>query len=168
MSAHDRNFPIEIPGRPAERLVLEGYRRSIAIGDRSDAHDAVDALFRDDLGTTHVGPAVGALRQLVKALGLCATCPARAAWADDEPMGPDEALMLGLISAMQHGDDEAAEACLRALTCDERCQPVAMAAATFALVLKSYGRTLLPVSPLAIRQLTAATAARCCDGPTIH
>lgn len=166
----DNNAAARLPdaAKPTERLVLDGYRHWASTSSDELARGAVQALFRSELGTSHVAPVVEALRQFVKALGRCAHCPSHVTNRPANAIGSDEALVIGMIAALQHGDDRAARACLNALTCAERCQPVAMAAATFAMVLKGYGRTLLPVSESAIHALIARAAQGDGNGQSLH
>lgn len=147
--------------RPAERLVLEGYRRWSRGSSPASPNPLadVDALYRDNLGARDIRPAVAALCDFVGTLGLCAKCPLRVFEAGSRHICRDETLVLGLIAALQHGDERTADACLRALACPERCDPVAMAAGTFAFVLKGFERTLVPIPEATIRAVLARTPA---------
>lgn len=128
---------------PAERLVVDGLRQwtsGTAAGDKP-----LLALFKRELTETQARTAAVALEQFATALGLCAACPLRAANTGPCDLSRDEMLILGLVSAIQNGDSEAAELCLRALTCSSRCDAVALAAGEFALIMRSLGKTLPPM-----------------------
>ena len=63
--------------RPAERLVLEGYRHwtyGFATGDGVSWRSATD-LYQDILGGYGSAAAVRALSGFVSTLGRCANCP---------------------------------------------------------------------------------------------
>lgn len=133
--------------RPAERLVLDGYRHWA----EHQARSACGILHtRPDLYQTALGRRVGRLamaawRDFVQALDLCAACPLRSMAAGSGGICADEVLIIGLVAGIQNGDQAATETCLRRLTCASGCETVALAAGNFALVLKSVGMTLQPV-----------------------
>lgn len=145
------------PIGPAEHLVLEACRDLARRADRPTQDRRRWHVMMNDgtPGGRDRGALLRALEALVNALGMCATCPLHGSETSAGLPNRGETLVLGLVSALQHGDDDAANLCLRALTCPGRCAPVAMAAATVAMVLKGTGRMLLPVSAGAL----GATAA---------
>lgn len=164
--------------RPAERLVLEGYRcwtQSVARKQRQPL-EKLHLLYGEMLEERGVEPAVAALCEFVGTLGLCAKCPLHMFETGSSHICRDETLILGLIAGIQNGDDRAADQCLRALTCPTRCEPVAVAAGNFALILKGLGKTLLPI-PLPViedilertnRPQFAAGPNRAPPGATLH
>lgn len=133
--------------RSAERLVLEGYRHWIGAAARGvdTPLDALYRLYAADLAPRSVRPAVAALCDFVATLGLCTRCPLRTFEAGSTHICRDETLILGLIAAIQNGDDRVADLCLRTLSCANRCEPVALAAGNLALILKGLDRTLAPI-----------------------
>lgn len=141
--------------RPAERLVLDGYRiwSSGLARQSNQAISELNALYSEMLGTDRHRPAALALMEFVGTLGLCATCPLHMLDVASNQICRAEILVMGLIAGIQNGDDAAAETCLRALTCEARCDRVALAAGTLAFVLKGYGKTMMPISPDDIRQM---------------
>lgn len=153
--------PDRIHGRPVsvwsgERFVLEAYRQG---GRTTHETAALESLCRRSVWVPDIGPLLSALRDFVTVLGRCARCPLHVCEAGSPRIARDEALVLALIAALQHGDERSAGVCLRSLTCASRCEPVAIAAATLALVLRSYGQTLVPVTEGAIRRALEGGAA---------
>lgn len=164
--------------RPAERLVLEGYRcwtQAVARRHGQPLED-IARLCGETLGADDVEPVVAALCDFVGTLGLCARCPLHTFEAGSRHICRDETLILGLVSGLQNGDDRAADLCLRTLTCPGRCGPVAVAAGNFAFILKSMGRKLLPIPAPVIHAILERTArhpsapegARRPAGATLH
>ena len=164
--------------RPAERLVLEGYRcwTQAAARDRWQPLEDIKRLYSATLDVRDIRPVVAALCDFVGTLGLCARCPLHTFEAGSLDICRDETLILGLVSGLQNGDDRAADLCLRALTCPSRCEPVAVAAGNFAFILKGMGKTLLPIPAPVIRGILERTGrhpsapedARRPAGATLH
>lgn len=143
---------------PVERLVVEGLRHWIS--DRATGGKTLNALFEHELPENHARAAAAALEDFAAALGLCAACPLRIAGTGPDVLSRDETLILGLVSAIQNGDGAAAEMCLRALTCPNRCDSVALAAGAFALIMRSFGKTLRPMPARFIRNALNEAARR--------
>lgn len=142
--------------RPPERLVLEGYRRwtgGAATGDVREGWQSVVELYRDILGDRSSLVAVRTLSDFVSTLGRCATCPLRTFETGSHHICRDEVLVMGLIAGIQNHDDEAARLCLTGLACETRCDEVAMAAGSFALVLRGLNMTLLPIPAPVVRDI---------------
>ena len=147
MSERDFSMASRYISRPPERLVLEGYRhwtKSVVTGSPVHMDDARE-LYREVLGTHLCRPAFVAMADFVHTLGVCAKCPLHMFATNTPDICTDETLILGLISGIQNGDDEAAELCLNMLSCPTRCDEVAMAAGSFALILKGAQKTLIPI-----------------------
>jgi hypothetical protein len=147
--------------RPAEKLVLEGIRRS-SFGDRRSMPVAETALlrfFRQTLSDAQARAATAAMLDFVEALGWCAVCPLHTGRPDADP-NRDEVLIVGLIAAIQNGDGRAVDLCLHALTCANRCDAVAIAAGAFALIMRSFGKTLLPMPASLISEAIDQSARR--------
>lgn len=138
--------------RPPERLVLEGYRhwtQSVITASPAPMDDAQD-LYREVLGATLCKPAFIAMADFVHTLGACAKCPLHMFETNTPNICADETMILGLISGIQNGDDDTVELCLNRLSCPTRCDQVAMAAGSFALILKGARKTLIPISAAAL------------------
>lgn len=133
--------------RPAEHLVLHGYRcwtRGIALSSRTPLIEA-EALYGDLLGARTGRAALDALAEFVATTGLCARCPLRMLRPGTPALCRDEAMVLGLMSGLQNGNDAATRFCTIALADDRGAGQVGAAAMTYAMMLKASGRTLLPV-----------------------
>lgn len=149
----------ETPGRyfarPPERLVLEGYRHW-TLGKATQQHQpwetAVD-LYLDILGKRGSKTAIFALSEFVNTLERCADCPLRTFKSGSRHICREEALVMGLIAGIQNDDARATELCLTALTCRMRCEEMALAAGSFALILRGLGKTLLPIPSPVIRDI---------------
>lgn len=68
-------------------------------------------------------------------------------------------MVLALIAALQHGDEEAAELSLVSLSCKSRCTEVAVAAGELAAILKSANHVLLPISISVMENILAISRA---------
>ncbi|MFZ2103442.1 MAG: hypothetical protein WAU86_23055 [Oricola sp.] len=159
--------------RPAERLVLEGYRHAIAAAVTGGfaPWQAATGLYRGILGPRGSTAAMQALAEFIATLGRCAACPLRTFESDSRHVCRDEVLVLGLVAGIQNGDDEAAELCLAALSCATRCDEVAFAAGAFALVLRGLDKTLLPIPAPVVRDIldrSRAPRGGYDDSPTLH
>lgn len=142
--------------RPAERLVLEGYRHwtcGFATGDRTSLQSAAE-LYEGILGG-HGSAAVQALSDFVSTLGRCATCPLKTFESGSAHICRDEVLVMGLIAGIQNNDEEATSLCLTELSCATRCDEVALAAGSFALVLRGLDKHLLPIPASVLRDILA-------------
>ena len=83
----------------------------------------------------------------------------------------DEVLVMGLIAGIQNNDEEAASLCLTELSCATRCDEVALAAGSFALVLRGLDKHLLPIPASVLRDILARSHPAWRDtqpNPTIH
>ena len=97
--------------RPAERLVLEGYRHwaaGKATGDQRSWENAVD-LYLDILGHRGSKTAIFALSEFIGALGRCAGCPLRTFEVGSPHVCRDEIMVMGLIAGIQNHDEKAVE-----------------------------------------------------------
>lgn len=141
------NFASQYLDNVPETLVLKGYRHwTIGIATKNAEHwNEAWNLFATMLDRASARPCMDALIIFVKTLGVCAACPLRTLQPSCEGLCRDECLVLGLISGLQHGDEEAVEFCLTTLTCPTKCHEVAFAAAEFAMALKASGFYLVPI-----------------------
>lgn len=144
--------------RPAERLVVDGLRHWTVYSAPSGK--TLHALFARELSDDQARAAAAALEDFAAALGLCTACPLRVADNGSDDLNREETLILGLVSAIQNGDGAAADMCLRALTCANRCDAVALAAGAFALIMRSFGKTLRPMPARFIRNALRGAARR--------
>jgi hypothetical protein len=110
-------------------------------------------LYRDMLGIPGAMAALHALSEFVTALGRCAACPLKTFESGSHHVCRDEVLVMGLIAGIQNGDDLVAEICLTELACATRCDEVALAAGSFALVLRGLDKTLLPIPVPVVRDI---------------
>lgn len=133
--------------RPAEKLVLEGYRcwtRGYVMRSTEPWTDA-QLLYRGMLGDANGEQAIIALAGFVKTLGQCAICPLRMFKSGSRFICRDETLVMGLIAGIQNGDQPAVEFSLKELCCPNLCEDVAMAAGVFALELKAMDKIMMPI-----------------------
>lgn len=140
--------PRDYCDRAPEKLVLQGYRLwSLGMATQQLTHweDAWN-LFAGTLGSDDGRSAMDAMVKFVRTLGRCAACPLKTHAPESAWLCQDEVLVLGLIAGIQHGDDEAVNFCLNALSCATRCHDVELAAGEFALTLRSLNKRLLPIS----------------------
>ena len=143
--------------RPAERLVLEGYRHwtcGFATGDGMSWRSATE-LYEDILGGHGSATAVQALSDFVSTLGRCATCPLKTFASGSSHICRDEVLVMGLIAGIQNDDEEATALCLSELSCETRCDEVALAAGAFALVLRGLDKHLIPIPASVLHDILA-------------
>lgn len=133
--------------RPAEKLVIEGYRHWHAVEAFGRAEDwqAAVRLYCDLLGQEPGARALAELAQFIETLERCASCPLRALPFGEGHINREEALVVGLVAGIQHGDEAAVRTCLDALTCASRCTEVEIAAGRFAMALKASRHLLVPV-----------------------
>ena len=133
--------------RPAEKLVLEGYRHWTAGYDTGSVvpWEMAWGLYSDVLGGANARIALAHLSHFIRTLGRCAHCPLRAFPFGAHHICRDECLTLGLIAANQHQDMAAAELCIGAMVCAPRGREVAEAATDFAAALSGFEQRLLPI-----------------------
>lgn len=133
--------------RPAEKLVIEGYRHWHAVEAFGHARHWQSAvrLYCELLGQGPGAHALAELARFVESLERCATCPLRSLPLGDGHINREEVLVVGLIAGLQHGDDAAVHTCLDALTCASRCDELEAAAGRFAMTLKASRHMLVPV-----------------------
>lgn len=147
--------------RPPEGLTVRGYR-TFAIAHVNGScsasgvsEDICRAQFAKHLGERSGQLAYHALGSLVHNLGVCATCPLRTYAPDSHHLGKDECLLLGLISAIQYGDEDAMYVSIEALSCSQKCNLIIGPAAEYASIMKSSGSILLPISADMIAEIYA-------------
>ena len=133
---------------PAEDFVISGYRTRVSAGETCPdlSIPAFPLISAEAVASAFAG--------FVEALKQCAACPLSAFRPDDQCLSRDELLVLSLVSALQHGDDETTVLAASTLTCPGRVHETIHAAAGFAMLLKVSGAILLPVSAPTLRALT--------------
>lgn len=143
--------------RPPEGLTVNGYRNWVAgYMTQVDTHwDRCRQKFISVLGKHDGKLAANALGHLVRNLGHCATCPLKCYAPGSDHLNADECMLLGLIASIQHGDDEAMEASVNALSCRAKCSQVIAPAGEYAMILKSVGSLLLPVPAQVLAEIHA-------------
>lgn len=139
--------------RPAETLVLEGYRRWMAGFDTGSVApwELTHALYEQLLGPGEGRRALAELAHYVRTLRRCAACPLKSFPFNAHHVCRDECLTLGLIAGLQHGDVATARSCLGALAaCPLLAGEIGQAALSFAETLARLDQKLLPVPQDAI------------------
>ena len=133
---------------PAENFVLSGFRAQVAaVADCPSLPDTTLPLISAKAVAIELAAFMAVLKQ-------CAACPLSAFRPDDLRLNRDELLVLALVAALQHGDDEAAVLAASTLTCAARVCETLQSAAGLAMLLKASGALLLPVSAPTLRALT--------------
>lgn len=160
----------EFFSRPAEQLVLEGYRyRSNGYALESiRPWEAARALFLDKLGVDNGRRALSSLSNFISILGACASCPLKTFPYGARHLCRDEVLILGLISSIQYDDPDLTSFCLKLLSCPSQCDHVAAAAGEFALVLKAMNKILLPIPKQVIENILSGEKATLPPKVTLH
>lgn len=159
--------------RPAEKLVLEGYRcwtRGFVLRSTEPWTEA-EHLYRHLLGDNDARHAVVALAGFVKTLGRCAACPLRMFHSGSPFICRDETLVMGLVSGIQNCDEAATTFCLELLCCRKRCGEAAQAAGDFALTLKALHMVMMPIPTPVLQSIAGRHHTHHAEpqaAPTIH
>lgn len=162
--------------RPPEQLVVRGYRHWLSgYATGSVGHwNAAWSLYAEHLGSRNGRLAISGLSNFIGTLGRCSTCPLRFFPSETDCVCRDECLVLGLIAGIQCSDDEAQQCALAGLACPLRREEVMAEAGEFALILKSFGQTLLPIPAHAIADIIVKSSVlppetpEANDNPTYH
>jgi hypothetical protein len=141
--------------RPAEKLVVEGYRHWTAGYETGSVipWEMAWGLYSNILGGSNARIALAQLSNFIRTLGRCAHCPLRAFPFGARHICRDECLALGLVAARQHQDLRSAELCLGGLVCAPRAREVGEAAGDFAAVLADFEQRLMPIPADAIEDI---------------
>ena len=134
--------------RKGERLVVQGFRHWLSgyeFGDTACWEQAWN-LFTEELGAINAGSLVSHLHFWVKAIREKASDPVRCLTCQCRYLCRDECLCVGMIAALQHGDEESAAMCAGALV-GGKADEVVAAARLFASLLIENGARLLEVPP---------------------
>lgn len=149
--------------RKPESLVVGGYRGLVACALADDTvlgRDAVkqlEALHRRTLDRDETRVVLDGLSAFVGTLGRCATCPLRACSNSCQHLCRDECLVLALVAALQHGDEQVSISAASALSCPARHAEILGVAGDYAMRLKIFDQILLPVPEFALFEILAAS-----------
>lgn len=134
--------------RKGERLVVQGFRHWLSgyeFGDTACWEQAW-SLFTDELGAVNAGGLVSHLHYWVKAIREKAAEPVRCLTCQCRYLCREECLCVGMIAALQHGDEASAALCAGTLV-GGRADEVIATARQFASLLIENGARLLEVPP---------------------
>lgn len=153
--------------RKPENLVVCGYRGWLHFAsERNLARlQAVQADYIRHLGEQVGTAAMTGLERLIGNLGACANCPLHFFCQGSQHLCREECLILGLVSGLQNGEEEAALLSARHLSSEDRAPVLLRTAAEFAMTLKFAGQQLLPIHAHTVDQIGGAGRA---NQPTLH
>jgi hypothetical protein len=156
-----------ILARQPENLVVGGYRGWLHFASERDVARLreVRSDYVRHLGEQAGTAAMRGLERLIGNLGACAGCPLRFLCQGSKHLCREECLMLGLVSGLQNGDEDAALLSARFLSSPAQAPELLSAAAEFAMTLKFAGQQLLPIHAHTVDQFGGATRA---PQPTLH
>ena len=151
MNCQERQFSL----RSAESLVLDGYRHwttGLIEQDQNYMEQAV-ARYKAVVGQLKGLLLYDALMQFTCALGKCARSTLSTCEIGCVSVCRDEALILGLLSGLQHQDETAITLCLDGLISRPRFDEFLKAAEVFAWTLRDVDETLLPIPAPTIKAI---------------
>lgn len=134
--------------RRGERLVVQGFRHWLSgyeFGDTACWEQAW-TLFTNELGAVNAGALVTHLHFWVKTIREKAAEPVRCLTCQCRYLCREECLCVGMIAALQHGDEASAALCAGTLV-GGKADEVIAAARQFASLLSANGARLLEVPP---------------------
>lgn len=134
--------------RKGERLVVQGFRHWLSGYEFGDVAcwEQAWSLYTDELGAVNAGSLVSHLHYWVKAIREKAAEPVRCLTCQCRYLCREECLCVGMIAALQHGDEASAALCAGALV-GGRADEVIATARQFASLLIENGARLLEVPP---------------------
>jgi hypothetical protein len=134
--------------RKGERLVVQGFRHWLSGYEFGDVAcwEQAWTLFTEETGAVNAGALVSQLHFWVKAIRERATDPVRCLTCQCRYLCREECLCVGMISALQHGNEASAALCAATLV-GEEADDVITAARQFAKLLSENGARLLEVPP---------------------
>ena len=134
--------------RKGERLVVQGFRHWLSGYEFGDVAcwEQAWSLFTDELGAVNAGTLVSHLHYWVKAIREKAAEPVRCLTCQCRYLCREECLCVGMIAALQHGDEASAALCAGTLV-GGRADEVIATARQFASLLIENGACLLEVPP---------------------
>ena len=134
--------------RKGERLVVQGFRHWLSgyeFGDTACWEQAW-SLFTDELGAVNAGVLVSHLHYWVRTIREKAAEPVRCLTCQCRYLCREECLCVGMIAALQYGDEASAALCAGALV-GGKADEVIATARQFASLLVENGARLLEVPP---------------------
>jgi len=134
--------------RKGERLVVQGFRHWLSGYEFGDVAcwEQAWSLFTDELGAANAGVLVSHLHYWVKAIREKAAEPVRCLTCQCRYLCREECLCVGMIAALQHGDEASAALCAGTLV-GGKADEVIATARQFASLLIENGARLLKVPP---------------------
>jgi hypothetical protein len=134
--------------RKGERLVVQGFRHWLSGYEFSDVAcwEQAWSLFTDELGAVNAGVLVSHLHYWVKTIREKAAEPVRCLTCQCRYLCREECLCVGMIAALQHGDEASAALCAGTLV-GGKADEVIATARQFASLLTENGARLLKVPP---------------------
>ena len=132
--------------RKGERLVVQGFRHWLSGYESGDVArwEQAWSLFTDELGAVNAGALVSHLHYWVKAIREKASEPVHCLTCQSRYLCREECLCVGMIAALQHGDEASAALCASTLV-GGRADEVIATARLFATLLIENGARLLEV-----------------------
>jgi hypothetical protein len=134
--------------RKGERLVVQGFRHWLSGYEFGDAAcwEQAWTLFTEELGAVNAGVLVSHLHDWVKAMREKSAEPIRCLTCQCRYLCREECLCVGMIAALQHGDEASAALCAGALV-GGKADEVIATGRQFAALLMDNGARLLEVPP---------------------
>lgn len=141
--------------RQAEMLVLEGYRHWTAGFETGSVipWEMAWTVYTQELGIKNAKRAVTELSHFIRTLHFNAACQLKAFPYGSLHICREECLLMGLISALQNGDDTTRDVCLDALVTGSRIGQVKQAAQDYAQTMAELDQVLLPIPHYAVASL---------------
>lgn len=143
--------------RPAEKLVLEGYRHWTSGFETGSVipWEMAWTIYTQELGLPRAKSAIAELSSFIRTLHFSAARHLKAFPYGSMHICRDECLLMGLISALQNGDHTSIESCLDELVTASRIEQVRQAAQDYAMTMADLDQVLLPIPHYALTQMLA-------------
>ncbi len=134
--------------RKGERLVVQGFRHWLSGYEFGDVAcwEQAWSLYTDELGALNAGTLVSHLHFWVNAIREIASEPVRCLTCQCRYLCREECLCVGMIAALQHGDEASAALCAGALVGGHNDEVIATARQFASLLIENDAR-LLEVPP---------------------
>lgn len=144
--------------RPAEMLVLEGYRHWIGGFDTDSVipWEMVSAIYTKALGLKNAKYAIAELSHFIRTLQFCAACPLKAFPYGAYQVCREECLLIALVSALQNQDNAMRDICLDHLVRQGSCGEVLETAQDYAQAMGECDQLLLPVPHMTVTQILSS------------
>ena len=138
--------------RQPEKLVLEGYRHWTSGFETGSVipWEMAWTIYTQELGLKNAKRAITELSHFIRTLHFNAACQLKAFPYGSMHICREECLLMGLISALQNGDDTTRDACLDALATGSRVEQVKQAAQDYAQTMAELDQVLLPIPHYAV------------------